>query len=113
MSSLSTEPLLSARGPWSKGMVMLCPARTVKYALTPQKGGFLAGGFSHTLNPYKGCGFGRTGCPFCYVRESPVEIGSCGLGHLGAAKRQHRRSVRKRVAWPTSPSLSCIHVVSD
>lgn len=44
----------------------------VKQALTPQKGGFLAVGFSHTLNPYKGCSFGRTGCPFCYVRESPV-----------------------------------------
>lgn len=44
----------------------------VKHALTPQKSGFLAAGFSHTLNPYKGCGFGRTGCPFCYVRESPV-----------------------------------------
>jgi DNA repair photolyase len=44
----------------------------VKHALTPQKGGFLAAGFSHTLNPYQGCGFGRTGCPFCYVRESPV-----------------------------------------
>jgi DNA repair photolyase len=57
---------------------MLYPVHTVKYALTPQKGGFLAGGFSHTLNPYKGCGFGRTGCPFCYVRESPV-------GKLGPA----------------------------
>jgi DNA repair photolyase len=45
---------------------------SVKYALTPQRSGFLAAGFSHTLNPYKGCGFGRTGCPFCYVRESPV-----------------------------------------
>ena len=45
---------------------------TVKQALTPQKGGFLASGFTHTFNPYKGCGFGRTGCPFCYVRESPV-----------------------------------------
>jgi len=45
---------------------------TVKRALTPQKGGFLASGFTHTLNPYAGCGFGRTGCPFCYVRESPV-----------------------------------------
>jgi DNA repair photolyase len=45
---------------------------TVKHALTPQKGGFLASGFSHTLNPYKGCGFGRTGCPFCYVRASPA-----------------------------------------
>ena len=43
-----------------------------KQALTPQKRGFLAGGFTHTLNPYKGCTFGRTGCPFCYVRESPI-----------------------------------------
>ena len=43
---------------------------TVKRALTPQKGGFLASGFTHTLNPYVGCTFGRVGCPFCYVRES-------------------------------------------
>jgi DNA repair photolyase len=54
---------------------------TVKHALTPQKGGFLAGGFSHTLNPYKGCSFGRTGCVFCYVRESPV--GKLAPGHWG------------------------------
>jgi DNA repair photolyase len=47
-------------------------AITVKRALTPQKGGFLASGFTHTLNPYMGCAFGRVGCPFCYVRESPV-----------------------------------------
>jgi len=45
---------------------------TIRQALTPQKGGFLASGFTHTLNPYKGCEFGRTGCPFCYVRESPA-----------------------------------------
>ena len=45
---------------------------TVTRALTPQKGGFLAAGFTHTLNPYVGCAFGRAGCPFCYVRESPV-----------------------------------------
>jgi DNA repair photolyase len=45
---------------------------TVTRALTPQKGGFLAAGFTHTLNPYVGCAFGRVGCPFCYVRESPV-----------------------------------------
>jgi DNA repair photolyase len=44
----------------------------VTRALTPQKGGFLASGFTHTLNPYVGCAFGRVGCPFCYVRESPV-----------------------------------------
>ena len=50
---------------------------TVKRALTPQKGGFLASGFTHTLNPYVGCAFGKVGCPFCYVRESPVGL----LGH--------------------------------
>jgi DNA repair photolyase len=44
----------------------------IKQALTPQKGGFLAYGFTHSLNVYRGCTFGRTGCPFCYVRESPV-----------------------------------------
>src|SRR5262249_32970987 len=46
---------------------------TVKRALTPQKDGFLASGFTHTLNPYAGCAFDRVGCPFCYVRESPVK----------------------------------------
>lgn len=45
---------------------------TVKRALTPQQSGFLASGFTHTLNPYVGCALGRVGCPFCYVRESPV-----------------------------------------
>ena len=55
---------------------------TVKQALRPQKGGFLSNGFSHTLNPYKGCAFGRTGCPFCYVRESPLgKFGSAPWGH--------------------------------
>src|SRR6266446_8280780 len=42
-----------------------------KQALTPQKGGFLAN-FTHSLNPYKGFAFGRAGCQFCYVRESPM-----------------------------------------
>jgi DNA repair photolyase len=51
-----------------------------KQALTPQKGGFLAA-FTHSLNPYKGCAFGRTGCPFCYVRESPIgKFGSSPWG---------------------------------
>lgn len=44
----------------------------VASALTPQKSGFLRAGFTHTLNPYKGCHFGRNGCAFCYVRESPA-----------------------------------------
>jgi DNA repair photolyase len=58
----------------------------VKRALTPQKGGFLASGFTHTLNPYVGCTFGRVGCPFCYVRESPV--GQFGPGAWGTWVRQ-------------------------
>jgi DNA repair photolyase len=59
---------------------------SVKRALTPQKGGFLASGFTHTLNPYVGCAFGRVGCPFCYVRESPV--GQFGPAAWGTWVRQ-------------------------
>jgi DNA repair photolyase len=40
-------------------------------ALAPT-GGFLRA-FTHTLNPYGGCGFGAVGCPFCYVRQSPSQ----------------------------------------
>src|SRR5712692_9371621 len=58
----------------------------VKRALTPQKGGFLASGFTHTLNPYVGCTFGKVGCPFCYVRESPV--GRFGPAAWGTWVRQ-------------------------
>ena len=61
-------------------------AIAVKRALTPQKGGFLASGFTHTLNPYVGCAFGRVGCPFCYVRESPV--GQFGPAAWGTWVRQ-------------------------
>jgi len=50
----------------------------VRTALTAQRGGFLAG-FTHTLQPYIGCAFGRRGaggqgCPFCYVRRMPVGL---------------------------------------
>ncbi|MCY0869690.1 MAG: radical SAM protein [Firmicutes bacterium] len=50
----------------------------VRTALTVQPGGFLSG-FSHTLQPYVGCAFGRNaagrqGCPFCYVRRLPVGL---------------------------------------
>jgi DNA repair photolyase len=49
-----------------------------KSILTPASG-FLAAGFTHTLNPYGGCAFGQStangeGCPFCYVRKSPVGL---------------------------------------
>lgn len=51
---------------------------TAKSILTAT-GGFLAGGFTHTLNPYGGCAFGQQtalgqGCPFCYVRRSPAGL---------------------------------------
>lgn len=52
--------------------VIAMRSTTVTQALRPQESGFLAAGFSHTLNPYIGCHFGAVGCPFCYVRASPV-----------------------------------------
>ncbi|HWP35680.1 MAG TPA: radical SAM protein, partial [Thermodesulfobacteriota bacterium] len=60
-------------------------ARTI---LTPATG-FVSGGYTHTLNPYQGCGFGADlpdtagaeatgrgdrGCPYCYVRRMPVAL---------------------------------------
>ncbi|MGE3540778.1 MAG: radical SAM protein [Candidatus Tectimicrobiota bacterium] len=69
-------------------MVTQDSAMTIQRALTPQKGGFLAGGFTHTLNPYAGCSFGRTGCLFCYVRESPLgRFGPAAWGHWVQPKR--------------------------
>ncbi len=46
-----------------------------KSILTPT-GGFL-NSYTHSLNPYEGCLFGKDtsrgkGCPFCYVRELPL-----------------------------------------
>ncbi len=35
-------------------------------------GGFLAT-FTHSLNAYQGCAFGRNGCPYCYVRAMPIQ----------------------------------------
>jgi len=79
-SSRLLAPLLTTTRKASRVSTTL-PSVHVKYALTPQRGGFLASGFSHTLNPYKGCAFGRTGCPFCYVRESPMgKFGSSPWG---------------------------------
>ena len=66
------HPLLPSLPDGEKAPAERLASITVKHALTPQKGGFLASGFTHTLNPYAGCALGRTGCPFCYVRESPV-----------------------------------------
>lgn len=35
-------------------------------------GGFLST-FTHSLNAYQGCAFGRNGCPYCYVRAMPIQ----------------------------------------
>ncbi len=35
-------------------------------------GGFLSG-YTHSLNVYQGCAFGRNGCPYCYVRAMPIQ----------------------------------------
>jgi DNA repair photolyase len=35
-------------------------------------GGFLAT-YTHSLNAYQGCAFGRNSCPYCYVRAMPVQ----------------------------------------
>ncbi|MCL5045199.1 MAG: radical SAM protein [Deltaproteobacteria bacterium] len=46
-------------------------SRPASRILTPT-GGFLRA-FTHSLNPYVGCAFGRGGgCPFCYVRKLAV-----------------------------------------
>lgn len=35
-------------------------------------GGFLAT-YTHSLNVYQGCAFGKNSCPYCYVRAMPVQ----------------------------------------
>jgi DNA repair photolyase len=35
-------------------------------------GGFLAT-YTHSLNAYQGCAFGRNSCPYCYVRAMPLQ----------------------------------------
>jgi len=35
-------------------------------------GGFLST-YTHSLNAYQGCAFGRGSCPYCYVRAMPIQ----------------------------------------
>ncbi|HKX28529.1 MAG TPA: radical SAM protein [Blastocatellia bacterium] len=35
-------------------------------------GGFLSS-FTHSLNAYQGCAFGKGSCPYCYVRAMPIQ----------------------------------------
>jgi len=42
-----------------------------KTVLNPT-GGFLSS-YTHSLNAYQGCAFGKGSCPYCYVRAMPVQ----------------------------------------
>jgi DNA repair photolyase len=42
-----------------------------KTVLNPT-GGFLAS-YTHSLNAYQGCAFGKGSCPYCYVRAMPIQ----------------------------------------
>src|SRR5262245_13029794 len=35
-------------------------------------GGFLST-YTHSINPYQGCAFGKNSCPYCYVRAMPIQ----------------------------------------
>ena len=68
--------------------------------LTAQHKGFLAG-YTHSLNPYVGCGFGARGsCPFCYVRALPVAQAGGGRdwGNWVLAKTNAAELLRRELA---------------
>ncbi len=52
-------------------MVAMVEEVQAKSILNPT-GGFLAT-YTHSLNAYQGCAFGRNSCPYCYVRAMPVQ----------------------------------------
>lgn len=66
--------------------------------------GFLGKGFTHTLNPYGGCAFGQwagelQGCPFCYVRRSPVGLfGPAPWGEWVTVKTNAPQLLEKEMA---------------
>lgn len=41
-------------------------------SILTQTGGYLSS-FTHSLNAYQGCAFGRNSCPYCYVRAMPIQ----------------------------------------
>ncbi|HEX7127473.1 MAG TPA: radical SAM protein [Thermodesulfobacteriota bacterium] len=95
-------------------------ARTI---LTPAVG-YVSGGYTHTLNPYQGCGFGADltdlsdappgdgdaggrgdrGCPYCYVRRMPLALfgrgpwGSWVTAKVNAADLVREEGRRGRLA---------------
>src|SRR5262249_49749478 len=55
----------------SRSVFVMIEEIQAKSILNPT-GGFLAT-YTHSLNAYQGCAFGRNSCPYCYVREMPVQ----------------------------------------
>ncbi len=41
-------------------------------SILTETGGFLAT-YTHSLNVYQGCAFGKNSCPYCYVRAMPIQ----------------------------------------
>ena len=60
--------MISKNSPVSAAEPELINARSI---LTPTSG-YLCG-YTHSLNAYQGCSFGRGSCPFCYVRAMPIQ----------------------------------------
>jgi DNA repair photolyase len=52
-------------------MVVMIEEIQAKSILNPT-GGFLAS-YTHSLNAYQGCAFGKNSCPYCYVRAMPIQ----------------------------------------
>jgi len=67
----STIPIVDQqefRGQVSEMMIEEVQAKSI---LNPT-GGFLSS-YTHSLNAYQGCAFGKNSCPYCYVRAMPVQ----------------------------------------
>lgn len=60
--------MISKNSPVTTAWPELIKARSI---LTPTSG-YLQG-YTHSLNAYQGCSFGRGSCPFCYVRAMPIQ----------------------------------------
>ena len=68
-------------------------------------GGFLRA-YSHTLNPYAGCAFGRHGCGvYCYVAESPVgRFGRAPWGEWVDAKANAPERLERELSRAPDPA---------
>jgi len=71
----SQDPVEIIGQPCYTNNVLHYSEKQAKTLLNPT-GGFLSS-FTHSINVYQGCSFGRStidgkGCPYCYVREMPI-----------------------------------------